>query len=166
MQNNEKFTLISLGLILVFVAGLAGLAVLSLQQTNTSIANDDTLAATPPTPAVIPAPDPNKLKIETLREGTGAAAVSGDEITVHYVGTLTDGKQFDSSRDGGEPFTLILGSGSVIKGWEQGLNGMKVGELRKLTIDPELGYGANANGDIPANSTLVFEVELLSITGK
>lgn len=103
------------------------------------------------------------LQTEILKEGEGEVATTGDQVSVHYVGTLTDGTPFDSSRDRGTPFTFTLGTGSVIKGWEEGLVGMKVGELRRLTIPAELGYGDRAVGTIPANSTLIFEVELLSV---
>ena len=102
------------------------------------------------------------VKIETLTPGTGDEAKTGDTVTVHYTGTLTDGKKFDSSRDRGEPFDVTLGQKRVIAGWEEGLIGMKVGETRRLTIPPDLGYGARGAGNvIPPNATLVFEVELL-----
>ncbi len=104
------------------------------------------------------------LKIETLKEGAGAEAKQGDDVTVHYVGTLTTGTKFDSSRDRGEGFTFALGAGQVIKGWDQGVAGMKVGEMRRLTIPSALGYGKRGYpGVIPPDSTLVFEVELLSV---
>lgn len=104
------------------------------------------------------------LQIETLRAGTGAEAKNGDSVTVHYVGTLTNGSKFDSSRDRGKGFGFTIGAGRVIKGWEQGVAGMKVGELRKLTIPPALAYGDRGFPPvIPPGSTLVFEVELLSV---
>jgi len=104
------------------------------------------------------------VKIETLKEGTGSGAKDGDTLVVHYTGTLADGKKFDSSRDRNTPFEVMLGQRRVIAGWEQGLQGMKVGESRRLTIPPELGYGERgAGGVIPANATLIFEVELLEI---
>ncbi len=106
----------------------------------------------------------SELKMETLKPGTGAAAKAGDRVMVHYVGTLTDGKKFDSSRDRGEGFRFTLGQGQVIQGWDQGVAGMLVGEVRKLTIPPQLGYGARGFPPvIPANATLVFEVELLKV---
>lgn len=105
------------------------------------------------------------MKVEVLKEGSGQEAKSGDHVFVHYTGTLENGTKFDSSVDRGTPFDFDLGQGSVIKGWDLGVVGMKLGEKRKLTIPPELGYGANAvgGGIIPANSTLIFEVELLEI---
>jgi len=104
------------------------------------------------------------VKIETTKQGTGAAAKNGDTLVVHYTGTLTDGKKFDSSRDRNKPFEVTLGQHRVIAGWEQGLQGMKVGESRRLTIPPELGYGERgAGGAIPPNAMLIFDVELLEI---
>lgn len=104
------------------------------------------------------------LKIEDIAVGTGAEARPGNRVTVHYVGTLLDGRKFDSSRDGGEPFSFPLGRGFVIKGWDLGVAGMKVGGKRKLTIAPELAYGEKgAGGIIGPNETLVFEVELLDV---
>ncbi|MGA2140262.1 MAG: FKBP-type peptidyl-prolyl cis-trans isomerase [Verrucomicrobiia bacterium] len=105
-----------------------------------------------------------ELKIEDTKVGTGAEAVAGKSVTVHYTGWLTNGTKFDSSKDRGEPFLFRLGAGEVIKGWDQGVVGMKVGGVRKLTIPASLGYGTRgAGGVIPPNATLVFEVELLGV---
>jgi FKBP-type peptidyl-prolyl cis-trans isomerase len=105
------------------------------------------------------------MKIEDLVVGTGAVATAGQRVSVHYVGTLTDGSKFDSSRDRGSPFGFELGAGRVIKGWDQGVAGMKIGGKRKLTIPPELAYGARGYPPIiPPNSTLIFEIELLGLS--
>ncbi len=106
-----------------------------------------------------------QLQIEDEVVGTGEEAKAGDEVTVHYVGTLTDGTMFDASRNHGDTgFTFKLGTGQVIKGWDQGVAGMKVGGKRKLTIPSDLAYGNRAvGGVIPANATLIFEVELLDV---
>lgn len=105
------------------------------------------------------------LAIEVLKEGSGQEARTGDKLAVHYTGTLEDGTKFDSSLDRGAPFEFVLGQGQVIQGWEKGLLAMKIGEKRKLIISPELGYGEQgaANGAIPPNATLIFEIELLAI---
>jgi len=106
----------------------------------------------------------NELKAEILKEGTGEGAKAGDKVSVHYVGVLLDGKKFDSSIDRGQPFSFQLGAGSVIRGWDEGLIGMKAGEKRRLTIPPEFGYGEQGAGNaIPPNATLIFEVEMLKI---
>lgn len=104
------------------------------------------------------------LKVEDIKLGTGDEAVAGKQVTVHYVGTLTDGSKFDSSRDRGKGFSFRLGAGQVIKGWDQGVAGMRIGGLRKLTIPSDLAYGDRGFPPvIPPRATLVFEVELLSI---
>ena len=106
----------------------------------------------------------SELKIEDLKVGDGAEAVTGKRVTVHYTGWLTNGTKFDSSVDRMVPFTFDLGSGQVIKGWDEGVKGMKVGGKRKLTIPPQMGYGERGAGTvIPPNATLVFDVELLKV---
>ncbi|VVE87947.1 FKBP-type peptidyl-prolyl cis-trans isomerase [Pandoraea bronchicola] len=104
------------------------------------------------------------LQYDDLQVGDGAEATPGKTVTVHYTGWLTDGKKFDSSKDRNDPFAFVLGGGMVIRGWDEGVAGMKVGGKRKLIIPAELGYGVRgAGGVIPPNATLVFEVELLDV---
>lgn len=110
------------------------------------------------------ATDSAKLIIEDIKVGDGKEVKSGDTVVMHYKGTLTDGTKFDSSYDRNEPFTTQIGVGQVIKGWDQGVPGMKIGGKRKLTIPSDLGYGASGAGAvIPPNATLIFEVELVEI---
>jgi FKBP-type peptidyl-prolyl cis-trans isomerase len=130
--------------------------------TTTQASNPGTTAAMTGSSPAANAAAP-KVEMQDSVVGKGAEAVNGKSVTVHYTGTLKDGTKFDSSVDRKEPFTFTLGAGQVIKGWEQGILGMKVGGKRKLTIPPELAYGANAVGAIPANSTLIFDVELLEV---
>ena len=105
------------------------------------------------------------LKIEVMQEGDGDVAEAGQRVTVHYEGRLSDDIVFDSSRPRGRPFSFTIGAGKVIKGWEQGVAGMKIGELRRLTIPADLAYGAAGAGDvIPPNATLVFDIELLAVS--
>lgn len=104
------------------------------------------------------------LQQEDIVVGQGAEATPKKRVFVHYTGTLTNGSKFDSSRDRNEPFDFVLGAGQVIKGWDQGVAGMKVGGERRLVIPPELGYGSRgAGGVIPGGATLVFDVELVAI---
>src|SRR3989338_1506689 len=110
---------------------------------------------------------PNGLEIQGVSIGYGREAKEGDVVFVQYIGKLTDGKKFDSSYDRGQPFSFILGGGLVIKGWDTGVVGMKVGGKRKLRIPPDLAYGNKVVGDglIPANSILLFDIELMAVEG-
>ena len=104
------------------------------------------------------------LQTEDLVVGEGASPATGQTVVVHYTGWLTNGTKFDSSHDRSQPFSFTLGRGQVIKGWDVGVSGMKIGGKRKLTIPPDMGYGGRDHGPIPGNSTLVFEVDLLDVT--
>ncbi len=104
------------------------------------------------------------VEYETIKEGTGTVAKVGQRATVHYTGTLDDGRKFDSSRDPGkEPFTFEIGAQTVIKGWDEAIPGMRIGEIRKLKVPASAGYGALGKGTIPANAVLLFEVELMNV---
>ncbi|MFZ1988021.1 MAG: FKBP-type peptidyl-prolyl cis-trans isomerase [Minisyncoccia bacterium] len=111
----------------------------------------------------VPTQDSDTLRINDAKVGMGATAEAGDTVTVNYVGALTDGTVFDASQNHGQPFTFTLGSGEVISGWDQGLVGMKEGGQRLLVIPANMAYGDKAVGPIPANSTLVFQVELVKV---
>ena len=114
----------------------------------------------------LPASANEGFVVETLQRGKGKLATTNQKISVHYEGRLTDGTIFDASRPRGQPFSFILGKGQVIKGWDLGIEGMTVGEIRRLTIPPEMGYGiTGAGGVIPPNATLIFDVELLAVSG-
>lgn len=157
-------------------AVVAMLAIAGCQESKTTSDSASTTATTT-TPATPPAAAPgatagteqevtmpNGLKYQDLKVGDGTIAESGASVSVHYTGWLTDGTKFDSSVDRGTPFSFRLGAGQVIRGWDEGVKGMRVGGKRKLTIPPDLGYGAEgAGGVIPPNATLVFDVELLGV---
>jgi len=131
-------------------------------KSQSTMQNDKSASTTPSAEGYVP--KINGVTIEVLKAGSGDKVVkSGDTISVHYTGTLEDGTVFDSSIPRKQPFSFSIGQGEVIRGWDEGLIGMKVGEKRKLTISPEMGYGAQANGPIPANSFLIFETELMGI---
>lgn len=147
-----------------------------VEATLTVIAATDTaLAKTPPTPSPTPLPlptdDPNLetvttasgLQYQDIVVGSGAEAQDGNTVVVDYSGWLTDGKLFDSSHNRGEPFSFTLGTGNVIKGWDEGVKGMKIGGTRKLIIPPDLGYGESGQGSIPPSATLIFIIDLLEI---
>lgn len=122
-------------------------------------------AAPPPPEPPPPAGPEGKLVSKDLVVGTGTVAKTGDTVSVHYLGTFADGKEFDGSKKRGKPFDFTLGQGGVIKGWDQGVVGMKIGGKRKLVIPPSLAYGPSGRPPvIPPNSTLTFEIELLGVT--
>jgi FKBP-type peptidyl-prolyl cis-trans isomerase len=138
-------------------AAIAGINTSQYQPIQNAIA-----VATTKAPKTITTP--SGLKYTILKAGKGATPKPGQAVFVHYTGTLTNGKKFDSSRDKGQPFSFKVGAGQVIPGWDEALSTMKVGERRKLTIPPKLGYGAaGAGGVIPPNATLIFDVELLKL---
>ena len=169
----------------IIIAGITGIFFLSNQKTQEGSNINLTPAVNPteiphlptPTTAIInkeesasPAANMGNimttsdgLQIQDIVVGTGAEAKSGDTITVNYLGTLTNGAKFDSSYDRNQPFTTQIGVGQVIKGWDEGMVGMKIGGKRKLIIPASLGYGSQDMGTIPPNSTLIFEVELLNV---
>ena len=159
MKLNLLVAMCSLVMCFILISGCAKKEELPVQENAPAQAQEKAAAAAQPVAAV------TELKIEDTTVGTGAVAEAGKSVTVHYTGWLTNGTKFDSSKDHGQPFTFQLGAGQVIKGWDQGVAGMKVGGVRKLTIPPTLGYGANGAGGglIPPNATLVFEVELLGV---
>lgn len=146
------------------------LACASLTLTSAHAA-EPAAASTPAEPAKVTTPDADGLLINNTKVGTGAVAAEGQTVDVHYTGWLFDekapgqkGKKFDSSRDRQQPLSFRLGRGEVIRGWDRGVTGMRVGGQRTLTIPPNLGYGARgAGGVIPPNATLLFEVELVSV---
>jgi FKBP-type peptidyl-prolyl cis-trans isomerase len=151
---------------------IRGLAALGLILFAPAIMADDPPPPEPPTPPATPVPQTEAVLVTDLVAGIGDEALPGHTVVVHYTGWLFDpavpdkrGRQFDSSRDRKQPFSFPLGAAHVIKGWEQGVPGMKVGGLRQLVIPPSLGYGARniADGLIPPHSTLLFEIELLAV---
>lgn len=149
-------------IILVFIVPVVTL--LLLGNASKKKVKNNTSLQTPTPSATIAESNMDELKIEDIVVGTGIEAVAGKKVTVNYIGTLTNGTKFDSSYDRGVPFSFNLGVGEVIKGWDQGVLGMKVGGKRKLTIPSSLGYGeAGAGSVIPPNATLIFEVELLKV---
>jgi FKBP-type peptidyl-prolyl cis-trans isomerase len=139
-------------------------------QTQTSAPNKRPATAARPSTNVPtkvagdPVKTPDGLEFWDIRKGTGAVAENGHKVRVHYTGWLTTGKKFDSSVDAGQPFSFTLGAGEVIKGWDEGVAGMKVGGKRQLRIPPDLAYGARGSGAvIPPNATLIFDVRLLAV---
>jgi FKBP-type peptidyl-prolyl cis-trans isomerase len=131
---------------------------------STSVNENEILIANKPMSEANTVTTPSGLQYVEITPGDGPTPAKGQKVTVHYTGTLENGKKFDSSRDRNEPFSFVIGQGQVIKGWDEGLSLMQVGSRRKLTIPAELGYGSRGVGPIPPNSTLIFDVELLGIS--
>ncbi len=167
--NARKKSPVLVAAILVVVVVIGVVAYIRMNgppsgEPDTAAVNRSTAPTAPPAPT-------EGLKMTDVKEGTGAEAVAGKTVVVHYTGWLYDeaapehkGKKFDSSRDRGEPFDFPLGAGHVIKGWDQGVAGMKVGGQRTLVIPPNMAYGERgAGGVIPPNATLIFDVELLEV---
>jgi FKBP-type peptidyl-prolyl cis-trans isomerase FkpA len=166
----NKNVLIGISTSLLLIAGMACNDQTASTGTSNSAPAASTAAKTATTTAAAAAPqgaaNVTELKIEDLAVGTGAEAVAGKKVTVHYTGWLTNGTKFDSSLDRGQPFPFPLGAGRVIQGWDKGVAGMKVGGKRRLTIPPQMAYGERgAPPVIPPNSTLIFEVQLLGVDG-
>ncbi|MER3479582.1 MAG: peptidylprolyl isomerase [Meiothermus sp.] len=158
-MNRTTLTALAVALVL-----LGAGAIFLLNRPNAAAASP-TLCANRPKAVQINPQSITALKIEDAVVGTGAEAITGDTVEVHYIGRLADGKQFDTSCDRGQPFSFRLGAGQVIPGWDSGIVGMRVGGHRRLLIPANLAYGAaSPSPDIPANSPLIFDVELLKVT--
>lgn len=158
MENHFK-SIVLIGVV------VAGAAFYLFYLSGSALPNIEAPSTENPAPsAVNTEPQTGQLVVEDIKVGEGAEAAAGKTVTVNYIGTLVDGTKFDSSYDRNEPFSFVLGEGKLIPGWEQGITGMKAGGKRKLTIPPNLAYGANGVPNvIPPNSTLHFEVELLDV---
>jgi FKBP-type peptidyl-prolyl cis-trans isomerase len=163
---NVTGTGIAVGLAVVIALGFLyfGPSLFMSPMATETMAQGETLTVPMQNPIQPGQPLPTELTIQDTVVGTGAEAVPGSEVTVHYVGMLPDGTVFDASANHGQPFSFPLGAGAVIPGWDQGVAGMKEGGKRVLVIPPDLAYGAaGAGGVIPPNATLIFEVELLQV---
>ncbi len=159
--------IVSSVLLLALALALAAGCASTHRDSSTASSGAQASAATPAAPATPPAPKVHRLAsglvFEDLVVGDGKMADPGLVVSVHYTGWLTDGTKFDSSLDRGRPYRFQLGAGQVIRGWEEGVRGMRVGGKRKLTIPPDLAYGPGGMGPIPPNATLVFEVQLVGV---
>jgi FKBP-type peptidyl-prolyl cis-trans isomerase FkpA len=170
-QNQNRKNTIMIRLSALFAVLSVSLSAAALAQTPPAPAADAPAASAAVVPgSAAPGPAAEKLIVNDVKVGTGREAIVGSNVSVHYTGWLyrplaknQHGRQFDSSRPRGEPLEFQLGAGRVIKGWEQGVTGMKVGGKRTLIIPPELAYGARSMPGIPANSALIFDVELLDV---
>lgn len=159
--SKKEWIAVGVGLVVISIFFLSRTFIFSFLTSNTTSMNDSEQAMGA---AANSTPGATSLMITDTVVGTGAEAVAGKKITVHYTGKLTNGQVFDSSVSRGEPFTFDLGANQVIQGWEQGFAGMKVGGKRTIVIPPTLGYGERgAGGVIPPNATLIFDVELLNV---
>lgn len=167
----NKESLVFIGITLLVVAVIVGTTVY-FSKKNTSLDNTSLLEEASQEDTINineeeemnTIEDFNELEIKVIQEGSGEEAKEGDTVVVNYEGTLTDGTKFDSSYDRGTPFSFNLGTGFVIQGWEEGVSGMKIGEIRELRIPSSMGYGSSGAGDvIPPNAGLIFKVELLEI---
>lgn len=152
MENNGKIGYLLLGLVVVIAAGILFMRGNSSSDSKTALLSD-----------VGQSLSNGSVVFRDLTVGNGIEAKNGHLLTVHYVGTLANGQKFDSSRDRGTPFQFTLGAGNVIRCWEEGMVGMKIGGLRELTCSPDAAYGDRGAGSIPPGATLKFEVELLNI---
>jgi hypothetical protein len=160
-KRNRQRTII--GIIAIMVLALIAFLVYRDYTTKSPKYPIGTLDTTPPTPSASAITTASGLTYEDLQVGDGATAKTGDSVTVNYTGWLEDGTKFDSSIDRGQTFDFTIGAGNVIVGWDEGVAGMRVNGARLLVIPPSLGYGSTANNSIPANSTLIFEVQLVAI---
>jgi FKBP-type peptidyl-prolyl cis-trans isomerase FkpA len=160
-KRNRQRTII--GIIVLLAIALIAFLVYRDYSTKSQLYSIGTLDTTPPTPSASATTTASGLVYEDLKVGDGATVKSGDSVTMNYTGWLTDGTKFDSSIDRGKPSDFTIGVGNVIKGWDEGVVGMRANGTRLLVIPPSLGYGTTATASIPANSTLIFEVQLVAI---
>ncbi len=154
-MNKNTIVALVVGIIIICVV----VVIVAKQQAGSNLSKGDQSSSTTTEQTTTNEP----VGIEDIVVGTGTEAKEGDTITVHYIGSLADGTQFESSYDKGQPATFVLAKGQLIDGWVEGIPGMKVGGKRKLTIPAAKGYGASGSGSIPPNADLVFEIELISI---